>query len=70
MGVKEVGSLLGQHKVPGASLAIIQNGEIVATEGILVKAPGDIPPCIRQRPFGIAADRQRLPSSSGHHTAG
>src|ERR1700730_17065194 len=24
-------------------------------------APGDIPPCIRQRPFGIAADRQRLP---------
>jgi hypothetical protein len=24
-------------------------------------APGDIPPCIRQRPFGIAADRQGLP---------
>ena len=24
-------------------------------------APGDIPPCIRHRPFGIAADRQRLP---------
>ena len=24
-------------------------------------APGDIPPCIRQRPFGIAADRQPLP---------
>jgi hypothetical protein len=23
--------------------------------------PGDIPPCIRQRPFGIAADRQGLP---------
>ena len=31
LSVKEVGSLLGQHKVPGASLAIIQNGEIVAT---------------------------------------
>ena len=24
-------------------------------------APGDIPPCIRQRPFGIAADRHGLP---------
>jgi hypothetical protein len=24
-------------------------------------APGDIPPCIRQRPFGIAGDRHRLP---------
>jgi hypothetical protein len=24
-------------------------------------APGDSPPCIRQRPFGIAGDRQRLP---------
>src|SRR5215470_4815656 len=24
-------------------------------------APGDGPPCIRQRPFGIAGDRQGLP---------
>jgi hypothetical protein len=24
-------------------------------------APGDFPPCIRQRPFGIAADRHWLP---------
>src|SRR4029453_14631784 len=24
-------------------------------------APGDIPPCIRQRPFAIAGDRHRLP---------
>jgi hypothetical protein len=24
-------------------------------------APGDIPPCGRQRPFGIAGDRYRLP---------
>jgi hypothetical protein len=24
-------------------------------------APGDRPPCIRQRPFGIAGDRHRLP---------
>jgi hypothetical protein len=33
------GSLLGQHKVPGASLAIIQNGEIVATYGYGVAQP-------------------------------
>jgi hypothetical protein len=24
-------------------------------------APGDFPPCIRQRPFGIAADRHMVP---------
>jgi hypothetical protein len=24
-------------------------------------APGDGPPCIRQRPFGIAGDRQGVP---------
>jgi len=24
-------------------------------------APGDLPPCIRQRPFGIAGDRQDVP---------
>src|SRR6266567_3987920 len=24
-------------------------------------APGDFPPCIRQRPFGIAGDRHGLP---------
>ena len=39
LSVKEVGSLLGQHKVPGASLAIIQNGEIVATYGYGVAQP-------------------------------
>ena len=32
----------------------------ITLEG-LDRAPGDIPPCIRQRPFGIAADRQPLP---------
>jgi hypothetical protein len=26
-----------------------------------LRRAGDIPPCIRQRPFGIAADRQGLP---------
>jgi hypothetical protein len=39
LSVKEVGSLLGQHNVPGASLAIIQNGEIVATYGYGVAQP-------------------------------
>jgi hypothetical protein len=36
LSVKEVGSILGQHNVPGASLAIIQNGEIVATYTLTV----------------------------------
>ena len=39
LSVKEVGSLLGQHKVPGASLAIIQNGEIIAAYGYGVAQP-------------------------------
>jgi hypothetical protein len=43
LSVKEVGSLLGQHKVPGASLAIIQNGEIVATYGYGVAQPNHNP---------------------------
>jgi Beta-lactamase len=38
-GIDHSSSLLGQHKVPGASLAIIQNGEIVATYGYGVAQP-------------------------------
>jgi CubicO group peptidase (beta-lactamase class C family) len=44
----ERGSLLGQHKVRGASLAIIQNGEIVATYGYDVAQPNQ-PVTLRTR---------------------
>src|SRR5262245_9564059 len=39
LSAAEVGSLLVQHKVPGASLAVVQKGEIVATYGYGLAQP-------------------------------
>jgi hypothetical protein len=38
-------------------------GVIAMLETLLLPfgGPGDIPPCIRQRPFGVAGDWQQLP---------
>jgi hypothetical protein len=46
---------------PGELILTIMGG-IAEFEAFLLPfgAPGEIPPCIRQRPFGIAADRQPL----------
>jgi CubicO group peptidase (beta-lactamase class C family) len=40
LSAAEVGSLLAQNKVPGASLAIVQSGSIVATYGYGIAQPG------------------------------
>jgi hypothetical protein len=59
--VGHIGGLLLQNMTGTRFQQVPYRGSAPVMILVTFGAPGDIPPCIRQRPFGIAADRQPLP---------